>query len=130
MFKVIENPPPSWITRLRRGHWIWLVKEQEFAQVEFAHEVEPGFRTGRMGIRRFSLSENRYHEIQSWYVGFNGEGIDGSLLMLPTEGNLPDNPDPLPEPEVRKMQRTIADLEARVRNLENISRYCDCGVVW
>lgn len=117
--KTIQKPHPNWMERLRKGHWVWLVKESQPAQVEFPYEPpEPGFISGRMGIRRFSVSENRYLGIDSWHVGPNGEGIDGSQLMLPTIGNLPENPEPIPEPIVRQLQRTIARLEQRVRYLE------------
>lgn len=117
MEKLIDNPPENWLENLRRGHKVWLTKEQEWAEIEFPYEPpEPGYRTGRIGISRFS--NNTYRGIESWFISSNGEGIDGSQLMQPIEGNLPDNPKPLPEPIVRQMQRIIDHLNQRVDALE------------
>jgi len=114
---LIENPPQHWIERLRRGHRIWLVKENEEAAIEFAYEPpEPGHSCGRMGIWRQG-------HVESWFVGLEGQGINGSQLMLPLEGNLPDAPEPLPEPLIRQMQRAIESLEDRVRRLERRGRF-------
>jgi hypothetical protein len=115
---ISTDPPLDWMDRLRRGHRVWLVKEEETARVEFAYEApEPGHRTGCMGICR------RDGQLQSWFVGLNGEGIDGSQLILPLEGHLPEHPEPLPEPIVRQMLRTIHRLETRVRRLENMGAF-------
>jgi hypothetical protein len=109
--RLIESPPSGWVERLRRGHRVWLVKENVEALIEFPYEPpEPGLFCGRMGIR-FGL-------LDSWFVGLNGQGIDGSQIILPLEGNLPDAPEPLPEPLIRQMQRAIGSLEDRVRRLE------------
>ena len=119
--KIISNPPINWMERITRNHWVWLVKENQPAQIEFPYEPpEPGFIIGRVGIRRFSLDENRYLDMQSWHISADGEGIDGSQLILPTEGNLLDNPICLPEPIVRQFQRAIEHLEQKVRSLEQI----------
>lgn len=116
--QVINNPPENWMECLRRDHWVWLVKEQQPASVEFPYEApEPGYKTGRIGIRRFSIN-NEYLDTQSCFININGEGINGSQLMLPTEGNLPDNPELLPEPIVRQVQRTLEHLDQRISILE------------
>ena len=116
---IITNPPANWMERLRKGHCVYLVKEQEMASVEFPYEpAEPGTRIGRIGIQRFGAYENRWLDIQSWYVSSEGLGLDGLPLMQPLVGNLPDNPDPLPEPMVRRLQRAIEHLEHRVEMLE------------
>jgi hypothetical protein len=106
---IITNPPANWVERLRRENRVWLVKEQKEAFVDYPYEpAEPGFRIGRIGIRGSG----------AWFVGLNGEGLNGDPLIQPIEGHLPDNPEPLPEPLIRQMQRSIEHLENRVRNLE------------
>jgi hypothetical protein len=120
-YQIIKDPPDGWLARLRRNHWVWLVKEQQIAGVEFPYEPpEPGARIGRIGIRRFSMSENRWLDIQSWYISLDGQGLDGSQLMLPLVGNLPENPEPLPDPIVRQFQRAMEDLTKRVETLEGV----------
>lgn len=114
MSEIIQNPPFGWVENLRRGCKVWLVKSQEQAEIEFAYEAaEPGLRSGRLGIRVRG-------QVQLWWVGINGEGIDGSVLLRPLEGHLPKNPEPLPEPLIRQMQRQIERLEHRVTQLERI----------
>ena len=112
---IIENPPSGWMERLRRNHEVWLVKEQERAYIEFPYEPpEPGTRCGRVGLRR----AGQFFTLQSWFIGRDGEGINGSQLMLPVEGNLPENPEPLPEPFARQMQREIEHLRVRIEAVE------------
>lgn len=114
MTNLITNPPHNWVERLRPGHSVWLSKEQQEAVIDFAYEPpEPGFRCGRIGICHSG----------AWFVGLNGEGINGSLLLQPIEGHLPENPEPLPEPLIRQMQRAMERLDNRVRTLENTLVY-------
>jgi hypothetical protein len=109
--EAMTDPPNNWIERLRRGHNVWLVKENTIAKIEFPYEPpEPGYYTGRIGVR--------YGLLHSWFIDKNGNGIDGSLLMLPMLNNLPDNPDPLPEPLVRQFQREMEDMRDRLGRME------------
>lgn len=111
MVELIPNPGENWLTRLRTGNKVWLVKEQKTAEVVFAYEPSPqGYKTGRIGIRHGSLD--------AWFVDTNGRGIDGSLLMQPIVGHLADNPQPLAEPIIRQLQRTVENLQQRVAKLE------------
>jgi hypothetical protein len=113
--EIIYDPGVNWLERLRRGHKVWLVKEQQIAEIEFPYEPpEPGYKTGRIGIRRI----NRYMGLQSWFIGCNGEGIDGSLLMQPIKGNLPSDPKPLPDTTERRILRAIEGLDQRIDALE------------
>lgn len=112
---LIEEPGSQWVSRLRRGNRIWLVKENEEAQVEYPYEPpEPGLGTGKLGIFR----HNQFFTIQSWWVGLEGQGIDGSQLIRAIEGHLPENPEPLPEPLVRQLVRQVDALQHRVETLE------------
>src|ERR1019366_2736784 len=117
---LIGGPPVNWLERLRRGHKIWLCKERETAIVEFPYEPpEPGYKTGRIGISRYNDIENRVLGIQSWFIDSNGLGIDGSPLMQPMIGNLPENPGPIPEPIVRQIERTLERLDRRITSIEH-----------
>lgn len=114
MVDIIQNPPPQWVLRLREGCQIWLVKEQEIALVvaPFTPSVG-GHITGQLFIRR-----NRV--IDYWYVSDSGHGINGSLLMLPIQGSLPDTPAKLTSQENEELLIRIAKLENKVRSLERI----------
>jgi hypothetical protein len=113
---MLKLPPPdfAWLSRLRRGHYLWLVKEQVFAKVEFAWEPpEPGHKTGRIGIR-----VDRF--IDSWFVDVHGRGIDGSRLFQPVEGSLPDTDEPISEPVVRHIHRELERINRRLDRLDGV----------
>ena len=85
-------PQGQWMRRLRESNWIWLVKEQQYATVAFPWQPpEPGFRTGRLVLTKLIEHGGQLYrgETQVWYVGSEGEGLDGKLLVLPCEGHLP-----------------------------------------
>ncbi len=118
-FKVIENPPEGWVKRLRPGNYVWLVKEGKPAEICFPFVYpEPGHKTGRLGVRHGILD--------SWFIDENGRGIDYSLLMLPIEGYLLENPPDLPPNYVLEIHKTLNDLRAEneylQRAYEHISR--------
>lgn len=119
---IINNPPDNWLERLRRGHKVWLVKENREAEVVFAYEPpEPGHYCGQIGIR--------YGLMDSWFIDINGKGIDGSQLMLPLKNNLPENPEPLPATEIRRLYREIDYLKQRMTRLEQTKEYVLAGIV-
>lgn len=112
MNDIIHNPGPNWVERLRSGNRVWLVKENQIADIDFPYDPpEPGYKTGRIGVKRWAIAH-------SWFIDSNGCGIDGSLLMLPIEGELADNPAPLEETVIRQLRRVIEKLERRVEQLE------------
>ena len=113
--KVLETPTEDWIDRLRSGHWIYLVKEREIARVAWPWEPpDDGGTVGQICIHRFCVGQS-----QVWYVRLDGTGIDGKPLIAPMEGNLPDDPKPLPEPEIRKLQRAMTHFDRRLSRLES-----------
>lgn len=128
MENVIKNPDPNWIERLRTGNKVWLAKEQQIAVIEYPYEPEVGHKTGRIGVKRYidgiqgAFIDEVHYITHPWFITLDGCGIDGSLLMLPIEGELADNPAPLEEPIVRQLIRTIQKLEKRVNSLE-LSRW-------
>ena len=104
-FKVIENPPEGWVKRLRPGNYVWLVKEKKPAEICFPFVYpDPGYRTGRLGVRHGLLD--------SWYIDENGRGLDHSLLMLPIEGHLLENPPDLPPNYVLEIHKTLNTLRS------------------
>ena len=111
MVNLVKNPVSSWLARLRRGNRVWLPKEGCEATVEWPYEPpDPGYKCGMIGIRRGYLD--------SWFVDSNGKGIDGNPIMQPIEGELPENPTPLPDNETRHLQRAVEYLTLRVEDLE------------
>lgn len=112
MTNIINDTPDRWMERLRKGNIVWLVKEQKEAQVVFPYEPpEPGYKTGTIGIRSGLLD--------SWFSDIEGKGIDGSQILLPIEGNLPENPEPLPDVEVRHIHRALERITNRLDSMEN-----------
>ncbi len=109
-----HSPDENWVERLRRNNKIWLVKENEYAVVEWEWEPpEPGHRSGRIGIHRAGQT----FSLQNWFVSADGCGIDGSRLFLPVEGHLLDDPEPLSEPEIRQIRRELDRLRKKVEYL-------------
>jgi hypothetical protein len=121
---VLPIPSEPWLHRLRKGHVIWLVKEQQIAQVNWEWEPpEPGHISGRLGIQRFdgtAFIGRRYRGDQTWFIGSKGEGLDGKQLIAPVEGNLPYDPPPIPEPEIRQILRALESQARRIEKLESI----------
>jgi hypothetical protein len=119
---VLPVPGEPWMYRLREGHYIWLVKEQEYAQVQWAWEPpEPGCCSGRLGIKRFggyAPHQMSFWGEQTWFVDSMGKGFDGKQLIRPVEGNLPDNPPPIPAPIITHICTALAHLSHRISTLE------------
>ena len=36
---MLKNPDDTWLERLRRGHFVWMAKENKFAKVEWACQL-------------------------------------------------------------------------------------------
>jgi len=107
-------PDDTWLTRLRRGNVLWLVKEKQFGIVEWEFEPTLGYSSGRIGFRRYG----GFWKNETWMVRPDGKGIDYSQLFLPVEGHLPNETLSLPEPEIRQLLRQIGALTQRVEQLE------------
>ena len=118
MYQVLQvYPDEEWLTRLRRGNIVYLVKEKNFADVEWPYEPPgPQSLCGRVGLKFFHLLPDGRRDYScrrqdSWYIRANGQGIDGSQCLLPVEGHVPDNPLPLPPEDIRYILRRLARLE-------------------
>lgn len=130
--KIIEEPDDTWVTRLRRDHFVYLTKEKRFAKIEWAYEPpEPGYICGQIGLRFCHRNEEKTWSIdnycQTWYIFANGNGLDGKKLLLPLEGNCPDSPTPISEPWIRQTERVLSllisrvdQLEAQIRQMQNM----------
>ena len=119
--KVTRNTDDQWVTRLRNSHFVWLVIEKQYAQVEWAWEPpNPGTMHGRLGIKKVS-QENGKREVEgSISRDVNPDGKRGNLLiLLPVEGNCPDDPPLISEPWQRYIERTLATLTLKVEDLED-----------
>ncbi len=115
---ISQSPDDSWMERLRRNNKVWLVKEKEYATIEWEWEPpEPGHITGRIGINRKCQFSTLQTTLQSWMISADGCGINGSRLLLPVEGHLLDNPVPLHEPEIRQIRRELEHLRKKVEYL-------------
>ena len=124
--KVIEPPDNEWVTRLRHNHIVFAPKENKYYMVDFAYEPPDIGRycTGRMGLIPLWFSEDgwgsendgwRYH---TWHIKPDGRGFDGSYILLPCEGHLPEEPPKMSEPWVRQIERRLAIMESKIDGLE------------
>lgn len=114
-------PPPTspWLSRLRKGHRVWLIKENTPAIVAWAWEPpEPGVVTGSGRIAIQPLINNHVQPVQVWFADVYGRGINRSQLFVPIEGQLPDEETPISEPLVRQLKRDQAVLLHRIEQLE------------
>lgn len=119
--RLILIPDRDWLSRLRRGHFIWLQKEQEFAKVSSAWEPpEPGTIAGVIHIERLWRTENEwgFKGIQRWYVKSDGRGLDNSQLILPVRNNCPEEPTPISEPWQIHIERSIGKLVSELDQLK------------
>jgi|SRR5690606_10166009 len=117
MTDVIQDPPSGWVRCLREGCQIWLVKEKEVAFV--VAPFSPPFggqRTGRLFIRKNGV-------IDYWFVSDTGCGIDGSPLMLPIQGSLPETPVQLTSKEAEDLSLRISRLEEKLKPLDIVLRF-------
>jgi hypothetical protein len=137
---VPEPPDPHWVERLRRNNYVWLPKNGCYAQIAFPYEPpDPGTISGRIGLQRvwgemFQSGGWGLHHIEEWFIFPDGRGFDGTQLMLPTEGNLDDDPPPLDHSSIRRIMRQVGYLQHRVEHLESevaeLRRRYQPGVEW
>jgi hypothetical protein len=115
---VLPIPDGPWVERLRRRHRIYLFKEGCEASVEWPYQPpEPGCVAGEIAIRKI-LYNHFQPTIEVWYVYPDGRGFDGKQLIAPIEGNLPENPPPIPEPWRIKVERQLEHLADAIDKLQ------------
>lgn len=110
---MLKNPDDTWLERLRRGHFVWMAKENKFAKVEWAYEPpEPGCTVGRIGIvPTWNDGENwGLEHCQTWFIKVDGSGFDGNLLLRAVVGNCPDEAAPISDVWQRHVEKTLAYL--------------------
>ncbi len=126
--KIIKSPDNTWVTRLRRGHFVYAVKEKRFAKIEWAFEPpEPGCYSGRIGLRFCHVYDEDSWGVDSfchtWYIYEDGTGFDGKDLLVPVEGNCPDIAAPISEPWIRQTERALLQLNARLDQIQSELSY-------
>ena len=87
--QVLDVPPRAWMHRLKKDCFVWLCKEQIFAQVRIPWSP---LRSGRGELVLQKFYENRAGPIEIWYVNDDGTGIDSSQIIRPVEGNFTEEP--------------------------------------
>ena len=107
-------PHDKWVTHLRRGNVVWLVKEEKFAEIAYPYEIEPGHIAGDVGIRVAP------GHIQKWFIRANGNGLDNNPLIHPVEGHVPDDPPDLPPNDVRRLNREMERLTNEVLKMKKV----------
>lgn len=118
------DPPsdPHWMGRLRTGNQVWCTKEKQYAIVVWPWEPpEPGHTAGRVGLDLYfadGTGELHFTGQATWYVRPDGTGFDQKQLLQPCEGELADNPPPLPEPIIQRIYRAISSLGTKLAKLE------------
>ena len=96
---------------LREGCLVWLAKEGHEARIESPYQPSLGrAHTGRIFLRI-------HGHIDYWFVDDGGRGIDGSILMQPLEGNLPDIPALLQSGEAEELRLEIARLRKDITDV-------------
>lgn len=100
------RPNDVWLTHLRQGNVVYLVKEGAFATIEWEYEA-PGPQSvcGRIGLR-FSP-----HRKDTWFIHQDGTGMDSSQLLMPVEGHFPATPPELPPEDIKHILRRLEALE-------------------
>jgi hypothetical protein len=137
IMKRISNP--SWMRTLPKNSFIWLVKEGCFAILERPYQEH---QIGTIILRRLSgpsLSFSRGTS-ETWYVRENGQGIDGSQIIMPVLEISQDHSPKEIELMLSQLQQELAHLSQRVGVLEQMlpppapvlvkhtNGYCDtCG---
>jgi hypothetical protein len=101
-------PHDMWVTHLRKGNVVWLVKEEKFAEIAYPYEIEPGHIAGDVGIRVAP------GHIQKWFIRSNGNGLDNKPLIHPVVGHVPAEPSELPPNDIRRLNREVERLRKRV----------------
>jgi hypothetical protein len=108
--------PRDWMHRLRDGHFVWLPKERQHAQVIFRWErPEPGTVAGKIAIRRIVNGNpfdggHVFGNVEVWYVRPDGTGFDGNKLIQPLAGYLLKDV-PYEEDRIQKLERDVAALK-------------------
>ncbi len=119
-------PDGVWMRRLQEGHWIWLVKEQQYASVCFPWQPSglgrPGWVGGRLVLNKFTTDgdgDTLYRaNSEVWYVGGEGQGFDGKQLIMPCEGYLPETFVEIADQNATNFRRTLENLTQRLRVIE------------
>lgn len=124
--EVIEETLDNvWLTRLRNNHFVWAVKQQRFAKIEWAWEPpDPGCCSGYLGIK-FCWQNGKdwgTEHCQRWFIYPDGKGFDGKPLLMPVRNNCPDEPREISEPWQRQTERALGALVHRVDQLEALLR--------
>ena len=102
-------PDEEWLTRLRRGNLVYLAKDRQYAQVEWAYEPpNPNSTCGRIGL------QFRDGRRDTWFIRANGRGINETQCLLPVTGHVPVESPPLPPGDIRHILRRLDRLEERV----------------
>ena len=86
------NPDSNWMESTQKGHRVWLVKEFQEAEVNWAYEPDPNG-CGRIGLIFADGGRN------SWIVRPDGTGVDRLPLILPLEA--------LPNVQIPKSQKKV-----------------------
>jgi hypothetical protein len=126
-FTIIEIPDATWLTRLRKGHVVALAKKKgTFASIEWEYEdPKPGYRSGRIALSVFK--NNYYQGVQSWFIGPDGTGIDGSQCLLPVMGNVPDEPREVQPKHIAYFNREMSRLRNQIEQLQDRMYYLEHG---
>lgn len=118
--QVINPPDSTWLSRLRRGHFVYCVKEKCFAKIDWAWEPpDPGCISGHIGIQLCWQHDESWglHHLQNWFIKADGTGLDGMPLLFPVRDNLPEEESELSPVWVRHVERTLAQILQRLDQL-------------
>lgn len=107
-------PNEHWVALLRPDDKVWLIKQNEFAIVEWPFYLKQfNIGSGNIGLKVRGAS-------QSWVICTNGRGNDGSQCLWPVKNQISNLHEEYSEFSYEQLIRHIKDLEFRIGRMEQL----------
>jgi len=102
-------PTVGWISCLRGGNKIWLVKEDMEATISYNY----AYGSGQICLTKSDTSASEF-----WHVDCNGNGIDGKPLIRPIKGKCSSEPITISENKLNEIEKNLEMQNAYINSLE------------
>lgn len=107
-------PNEHWVTLLHPEDKVWLLKQNEFAIVEWPFYLKyPSIGSGNIGLKVSGVSQN-------WIIRTNGRGNDASQCLWPVKNQVSNLHAEYAEFSYDQLIRHIKDLEFRISRMEQL----------
>jgi len=107
--KVDWFPAIGWMSCLREGDRIWLVKEDVEATISYNYS----YGSGQVCLTRSDRSNAEF-----WHIDYNGDGFDKKPLIRPIKGKCSSEPITISESKLDELERKIDMQKAYLTSLE------------